>query len=64
MAIEMGTSAPAAIAWNTLAPMSHSIVGVTATTADPAMNRAMNHRYRRLRPKMSDSLPTRGMADT
>ena len=57
MAIAIGTRAPAPTAWNTLAPMSHDKVGVSATATDPTMNNAMDAKKSRRWPQTSDTLP-------
>ena len=64
MAIEMGTSAPAPIAWKILAATSQVMLVVSAAATDPAMNSSIQTTYRLRCPHTSDIRPISGIAAT
>lgn len=64
MAMEMGTSAPAPMAWNTRAATSQVRLVDMATATDPTMNRAMHNMKSRRCPHTSERRPMSGIAAT
>ena len=64
MAIEMGTSAPAPMAWKILAAISQVMLFVSAAATDPAMNSNIQTTYRLRCPHTSDMRPMSGIAAT
>ena len=62
MAIDMGSSAPAPTAWKTRAATSVSRLPVSATSAEPSMNAAMQSAYSRRWPHTSERRPINGIA--